>query len=133
VLLDVDNFKKYNDTYGHYKGDNVLRIIAATVKSKLNREDDYFFRVGGEEFGIFFESSDEHKAKLFVEKIREEIEALAIEHLNNETFNVVTISFGLVSIKNRVNESKRIYEEADKQLYKAKELGRNQTCSKLYE
>lgn len=131
VLLDVDHFKLYNDTYGHYKGDNILRIIAATIKKRLSREDDYFFRIGGEEFGIFFESTDESKALEFVQLIKQDIENLDIEHKKNKEHKKVTLSFGLVSIFNRVQEAKKVYEEADKLLYEAKANGRNQIASSI--
>lgn len=131
VLLDVDHFKLYNDTYGHYKGDNILRIIAATIKKRLSREDDYFFRIGGEEFGIFFESMDESKALEFVQLIKQDIENLDIEHKKNKEHKKVTLSFGLVSIFNRVQEAKKVYEEADKLLYEAKANGRNQIASSV--
>ncbi|RXJ55476.1 GGDEF domain-containing protein [Candidatus Marinarcus aquaticus] len=126
VLLDVDHFKLYNDTYGHYKGDNILRIIAATIKKRLSRKGDYFFRIGGEEFGIFFESNDEKKALKFIQVIKHDIEALDIEHKKNTMHKKVTLSFGLVSIINRGQESKKVYEEADRLLYEAKANGRNQ-------
>lgn len=126
VLLDVDHFKLYNDTYGHYKGDNILRIIAATIKKRLSRQGDYFFRIGGEEFGVFFESNDETKALEFIHVIKHDIEALDIEHKKNTMHKKVTLSFGLVSIINRGQESKKVYEEADRLLYEAKANGRNQ-------
>lgn len=129
VIIDVDNFKLYNDTYGHAKGDQILKVIAGTIKKRLSRGNDYFFRVGGEEFGLFFESASEDKALAFIDSIREDIEKLDIEHKKNAAFNKVTISCGLACIKRFDVDSKEVYEEADRLLYLAKEKGRNQVCT----
>ena len=131
AIIDVDSFKLYNDTYGHYAGDDVLKVISQTVKKRLLREDDYFFRLGGEEFGLLYHSNDEMSALKFADCIRTDIEQLKIEHLNNKGLGTVTISLGLVTIKNLTHDEKYFYEEADKLLYQAKRTGKNRVFSKV--
>lgn len=125
IIVDVDNFKLYNDTYGHHEGDVVLKRISDVILSRLGRPDDYMFRLGGEEFGLLYHSSDEEKSLEFANKIREDVENLNITHKNNSYFGKITISLGLTIIKNKNDTPDFIYEEADKLLYKAKNAGRN--------
>lgn len=120
AIIDVDSFKLYNDTYGHYAGDNVLKLIAETISNRFSRQSDYLFRLGGEEFGLIFDSTDVESAQIFVEMIKDDIEKLNIEHTKNCKYNVVTISLGLVSMYEMIDDAKYIYEEADNLLYKAK-------------
>jgi len=131
VIIDVDNFKLYNDTYGHYEGDNVLKMIADTISKRLLRPDDYLFRLGGEEFGLLYHSNDEISSLKFADNVRTDIENLNIEHVNNNGLNKVTISLGLTIIKNLSTSKKFIYESADALLYQAKKSGRNKLLSKV--
>jgi diguanylate cyclase (GGDEF)-like protein/PAS domain S-box-containing protein len=80
ILLDVDNFKLYNDTYGHQMGDDALIKVSLTIKNTLQRADDYCFRLGGEEFGILFNTQKSDHAIEFAEMIRSTIENLKIPH-----------------------------------------------------
>lgn len=125
ILIDVDSFKKYNDEYGHLEGDKVLKIISTEIKKLLLRENDYLFRIGGEEFGLIFDSKSIKFAKEFAEKIRLKIESLNILHKNNFNYNKVTVSLGMICIVNEITNFELIYEKADKELYKAKRGGRN--------
>lgn len=125
ILIDVDSFKKYNDEYGHLKGDNILKIISSEIKKLLLRESDYLFRIGGEEFALIFDSKSIKYAREFAEKIRDKIECLNILHENNFNYNKVTISLGMICIVNEIKDFKMIYDKADKELYKAKRGGRN--------
>ncbi|MDA7746892.1 diguanylate cyclase [Psychromonas sp.] len=128
LIMDVDFFKQYNDIYGHQEGDAVLRGIAKVLQSKVNRADDYCFRLGGEEFGLLFKSSNRDNILNFVESIREAIEGLHIEHTGNRVSKYVTVSIGLYSdFVNEHHNTEGIFKEADDLLYKAKENGRNQT------
>ncbi len=131
VIIDVDNFKLYNDTYGHYNGDTTLKTIANSIKKRLLRTEDYLFRLGGEEFGILYHSNDEISSLKFSDIIRTDIEALEIEHSKNDNFGKVTISLGLTIIKNFHSSTKFIYEETDNLLYQAKKSGRNKLISKV--
>jgi len=127
-ILDIDNFKLYNDTYGHQAGDEVLQRLSQAVRGKMKRAGDEFFRLGGEEFGILL-IGNEHPplAQAFVESIRETIEKLLIPHAKSPHL-VVTASFGLVLLS-KDNQSivrpEDIYVAADNLLYQAKENGRN--------
>lgn len=131
AIIDVDNFKLYNDSYGHYSGDNVLKIISQCIHKRLSREDDYLFRLGGEEFGLLYHSVDEVSALIFADKIRTDIVNLNIEHSNNHNLNHVTVSMGLITIKTATDDEKYLYEEADKLLYCAKRNGRNRVFNKV--
>jgi len=125
LILDIDYFKQYNDTYGHQKGDFVLESVASVLTNRTNRASDFAFRIGGEEFAIIT-SLTKDKTIEFAELIREDIENLKIDHSMSEISNYVTISIGAVSkmaldIKN-IDE---LFKEADDNLYEAKKLGRN--------
>lgn len=127
IMFDVDHFKQYNDTYGHLKGDEVLKRVSAVLKKSLKRPSDFAFRLGGEEFGILAEGLDKEKAYHFAEAIRYNVEQLRIEHENNSASQYVTISLGVkvVSFDDEVS-AEMVVKAADDALYKAKELGRNQ-------
>lgn len=126
ILIDVDNFKLYNDTYGHQAGDFVLKEVGATLKKSLHRGSDFAFRLGGEEFGIIFSGLNEEKSLEFSNQIREKIEDLKIKHEKNSASEFVTASMGLyVGSYHQIEESDSIYRYADEALYLAKESGRN--------
>ncbi len=127
VLLDVDYFKRYNDTYGHPKGDIVLRDIAGAMQNVLQRAGDFCFRVGGEEFCFFFVEQELNKAEALTDKVRQAIEKLGIPHAGNAPFGVVTVSLGLVEVPSDPDCSlETIMPEVDSALYRAKKAGRNQ-------
>lgn len=126
ALFDVDYFKLYNDTYGHQEGDRVLGQIAQKVKRCLNRSDDTVFRLGGEEFGIFYRGLEPERSRAFLEEVRMAIEALGITHAHNSASPYVTASFGLVVKRaSEITSLDALYKEADDLLYAAKEAGRN--------
>ncbi len=126
ILMDVDNFKKYNDTYGHPEGDNVLSSIGHTLNSIFKRRSDFAFRLGGEEFGVLTLVSSPEKAESETEKTRQAIQDLAITHELNPP-GVVTISMGLITLVPQGDDNMdTLYKKADKALYNAKEGGRNQ-------
>ena len=127
VSMDIDHFKRYNDTYGHPKGDKVLFEIGKVLKAKTARSSDFAFRVGGEEFCLIFSGLEKNESLLYVQNIKKEIENLKIEHKNNEKFTFVTISAGIITQKSsEIIDAKTIYKYSDLALYKAKEKGRNQ-------
>lgn len=129
ILMDVDYFKQYNDTYGHQMGDTVLVQVAKTIKRSLRRTDDYCFRLGGEEFGILFKTQIEKNAVEFAETLRQNIENLHIRHEKNTAGEFVTVSIGLVILARNVLPScDAIYKQSDDLLYEAKSSGRNQVC-----
>ena len=125
LIMDIDYFKQYNDTYGHQKGDLVLEKVALVLKKKASRASDFAFRLGGEEFGIIT-TLDREKAIEFANSIKEEIENLKIEHEASEISKYLTISIGIVSKEGvAITNSDLLYKEADDNLYEAKRLGRN--------
>jgi len=127
VLIDIDNFKKYNDTYGHQQGDEALKKVAGVLSALCKRPEDFVFRMGGEEFAVVFSSEEKQQAIKFTKKISKAITDLEIEHLGNPPFNILTVSAGLVSCRPRVegDDESMIYKKADKLLYEAKKAGRN--------
>ena len=126
AIMDIDYFKLYNDNYGHLSGDKALRSVADCMKTSLLRADDYCFRLGGEEFGILFREESSKKAKDLIEKIRQNIENLRIEHNYNTASKYLSASFGIVIHDAQdVATCEDLYKEADELLYEAKEAGRN--------
>lgn len=126
-MIDIDNFKAYNDHYGHQAGDEVLRRISHCLQDKLRRLNDQLFRLGGEEFAVLLHlDQPATKAQPFVEEMRQAIEALALSHAASP-LGVVTASFGLVTLdaNSGVTSSEELYAKADKLLYRAKSAGRN--------
>jgi diguanylate cyclase (GGDEF)-like protein/PAS domain S-box-containing protein len=125
LVLDIDYFKQYNDTYGHQKGDIALEKVASILKKRTARGSDFAFRLGGEEFGIITTLNKE-KAIEFANLIKDEIENLKIEHKASEVSKFITISIGIVSKEGEsITNSDLLYKEADDCLYEAKRLGRN--------
>ena len=123
VLMDIDNFKKINDKYGHQLGDYVLKEIGKIVKSNIRKEYDWVSRYGGEEFLIVFKNMDTENFIKSTEKIRKSIE----EHkfIYNGVEMKLTASFGVAELSDKIDEMDMLIAEADKKLYKAKELGKN--------
>lgn len=131
ALIDIDFFKKYNDTYGHLAGDEAIISVASCILKNIKRGSDYGFRLGGEEFALLFESNDFNKSKLFLEKIINDIKKLKIEHKRSEVDSILTVSVGLLQINNLEGLSqKEIFEKTDKLLYEAKNSGRNRIIAK---
>lgn len=127
IMLDIDHFKQYNDTYGHGQGDEVLKTVAKTLKSKLKRSSDFIFRLGGEEFGVMFTSLNEVKSENFAASLLKAVEEVKIVHEKNSASPYVTVSMGMIHlIPDEKTEGAKLIEIADKALYKAKENGRNQ-------
>ncbi len=125
LIMDIDYFKQYNDTYGHQKGDIALEKVALVLKKKSNRASDFAFRLGGEEFGIIT-TLEKDKVIEFANSIKDEIENLQIEHKTSEVSEHLTISIGIVSKEGEsITNSDLLYKEADDCLYEAKKLGRN--------
>jgi len=131
AIVDVDNFKNFNDHYGHVAGDNALISLSRFLQKSLLRADDYIFRLGGEEFGLLFYSNDEVSAHEFANNMRQGVENLAIDHVQNANHKLLTISLGMVTIKHKTNNMLRIYEQADNLMYRAKNSGRNKILSRV--
>ncbi len=129
LMLDVDHFKLYNDTYGHQEGDNVLSKIGEVLNGSSKRAGDFAFRLGGEEFGIIFHEKSASQALQFANNLLKEIEGLKIPHVKNSASEYVTVSIGLVH-KNidKTTTTGAIYKEVDDCLYEAKKSGRNRVA-----
>ena len=129
MMIDIDFFKKVNDTYGHASGDAVLRGVASIIKSAL-RESDIPSRYGGEEFAVLLPYTHIEEAKIVGERLRKAVESSPIP-INDEDSEVksinVTISMGLAEF-NTQETGEELFERADKALYEAKESGRNRVC-----
>ena len=127
-MLDIDNFKKYNDNYGHQKGDEALIAVAKTLQEQLHRTDDYLFRLGGEEFSILLYDTPTGFLHTLSNNIHEALSGLEIEHEHNEGFGQLTISIGVTTTVCGDEVPKcNIYNSADEALYRSKESGRNKT------
>lgn len=129
VLIDVDHFKAYNDSYGHLQGDDCLKRVAAEIASSLSRPADLAVRYGGEEFLLLLPETDAAGASLMAELVRSRIEAMAIPHEGSRTSTVVTASLGTATYDPRaavvLERPEAMIEHADQQLYAAKRQGRN--------
>lgn len=126
MMIDADNFKKYNDTYGHQAGDQVLLTIGNTLKTVFKRATDYVFRLGGEEFGVLFTVQNPDDAALIANTVLQSMNDKAIEHSANPPWNIATLSLGLVVIDPNTDYIiEEIYKYADEALYRAKHKGRN--------
>ncbi|MDD2356343.1 MAG: sensor domain-containing diguanylate cyclase [Thiovulaceae bacterium] len=124
MMLDVDFFKQYNDTYGHINGDETLIKVAKAIQQHFNRGSDFCFRLGGEEFGVVFAYESLESILSQAEQLRKNIEELHIEHEKNSVSPYVTISIGMAIVEG-TTLSEALYNFADQQLYQAKNSGRN--------
>ncbi|HEY8889387.1 MAG TPA: GGDEF domain-containing protein [Clostridium sp.] len=126
IMLDVDYFKAFNDTYGHFKGDNCLRTIASALKKTLKRPGDFSARYGGEEFVVLLPNTNATGAAIVAENLRANVEKSAIVHNNSLCADYVTVSLGIVT---RLSEQTETPDElivaADRALYHSKHEGRN--------
>ena len=130
LLIDIDHFKSFNDTYGHQKGDECLRTVAQAILGQMRRGHDMAARYGGEEFVCLLPNADASSAFLMAERIRQAIKALAIPHASSNADYVITASIGLASESDFQNKSYvQLLKLADERLYEAKRQGRNRICS----
>lgn len=129
MILDADWFKRYNDTYGHPAGDEVLRSIATCLSQRLRQPDDLSARYGGEEFVALLPDTDLQSAQWLGDFIRIGIEQLALEH-NGSDFGIVTVSIGIAVVTPFIGfQSTELIQGADRALYDAKRDGRNRLCA----
>jgi diguanylate cyclase (GGDEF)-like protein len=130
LMLDIDKFKNYNDTYGHPQGDTLLREVAKIFLTKARRPADLPARIGGEEFGILLPDTNLEAARLLAEEIRSDVEALRVSTEDGRTMTGATISIGVVSTTPERNDSAKDFVScADENLYAAKTGGRNRVYS----
>lgn len=130
ILADVDYFKRYNDHYGHQGGDECLRAVAGLLQREIFRPTDMAARYGGEEFAIILPATSLEGALTVAERLRSDIEAMAIPHSGSEIGPSVTLSIGVASLTPaRESLANSLITQADKALYQAKAQGRNQVCA----
>jgi diguanylate cyclase (GGDEF)-like protein len=132
ILIDVDFFKDFNDHYSHQAGDDCLRLVAASIQAHSKRPADLVARYGGEEFVCLLPETGLEGALHFAEQLRGQIMALNIAHAASSVAAMVTASFGLACKPvGYQGVFASLLQVADKQLYRAKDQGRNQTCGAL--
>ncbi len=124
LILDVDNFKNFNDTMGHPAGDEVLRKLAKILRETV-RENDIVARYGGEEFAVILPQVEKEGALILAERIRENIEKTYFEHEEIQPQGKVTVSIGGANLPDDADDYQTLVNRADMALYKAKNTGRN--------
>ena len=130
AIIDIDFFKKVNDTYGHSAGDYVLKEVAYLILQNL-RKTDMVFRYGGEEFTVIITETPIERAVVPLERLRKAVEEYPFNH-NGQKIQV-TISVGVSEVSKKTETVNQLFEDADKALYKAKENGRNQIQTSLFQ
>jgi two-component system cell cycle response regulator len=126
VMVDIDHFKKINDTWGHLAGDAVLKDVATTIRGRIRRED-VIARYGGEEFALLLPEIDLKGAVAMAEKVRKLVEK---HHFSFDSEDIpVTVSCGVASLAKKNETASALVKRADEKLYQAKDKGRNRVCS----
>jgi diguanylate cyclase (GGDEF)-like protein/PAS domain S-box-containing protein len=125
ILLDIDNFKKYNDSYGHLEGDKVLAVLATAMRDNL-RQTDTAYRYGGEEFTVLLPETECEKALIVAERMRKSFETAALYPMDGSEIHM-TISVGVGQYVPDEQESSFL-ERVDMGMYRAKESGKNRVC-----
>ncbi|MGC8814837.1 MAG: tetratricopeptide repeat-containing diguanylate cyclase [bacterium] len=123
ILSDIDNFKKFNDTYGHQVGDEVLRVVAKVFKEASRADFDIPFRYGGEEIGLILPNTGSDKAFQIAERIRNTVSSKRFEGVPT----IITISIGLATYPDHASDIESLIKEADEALYYSKKTGKNKT------
>ena len=126
MLMDIDHFKRLNDTYGHPFGDEVLKQVAAVLGSAA-RKVDLAARYGGEEFALLIEDAELASSRMIAERVRAEVEALRFQHDSMGEVSV-TISMGIACYPEHGQTKDELVANADQALYLAKQSGRNRVC-----
>jgi diguanylate cyclase len=126
VMIDIDHFKKVNDTYGHPGGDEVLRQLA-TILTEVTRTTDRVGRYGGEEFGILLVGSDAYQAQSVITRLQQSVDSLTVSHYNHDIR--FTLSMGLTEISHTFKSHEQWIHMADQALYQSKQNGRNQVTT----
>jgi two-component system chemotaxis family response regulator WspR len=130
LMADLDNFKRYNDTYGHLSGDEVLKGVGAALRESFVRPTDLAARFGGEEFVVVLPATSSASLRQVAERLRGNVEGLQIPHSGSTVSNVVTISIGGATRVPRKDETFiALVEAADAALYRAKEAGKNRVVT----
>ena len=126
VVLDIDDYKQFNDSYGHPEGDALLRRIGAVLRNFSSEQHIEIGRIGGEEFLAVWQEEDVSRCEAVAEELRRAIERMAIPHIGAQDHDRVTVSVGLCLLPASVAQGAYLY--ADKALYRAKDAGKNCAC-----
>jgi diguanylate cyclase (GGDEF)-like protein len=131
VMIDIDYFKLFNDTYGHAMGDHCLKEVAWTLKDALRRPGDIIARYGGEEFAVLLPATNDEGAAILANNMREEVAALKIPHSASEISNFITVSMGVATVPpdSGKTSSEDLLKAADRALYQSKKNGRNRVTA----
>ena len=124
IILDLDNFKIINDTYGHLAGDSLLKEMASLVKNQVIRSEDFFARFGGEEFCVVLCNKNKEEVSRIAERIRHIIESHEFKH--EHVVMSVTVSIGVALLEPSTKTWEELFEKADKAVYVSKRSGKNQ-------
>ncbi|MDC8772492.1 diguanylate cyclase domain-containing protein [Roseateles albus] len=129
MVIDIDCFKPYNDSYGHLEGDRCLKAVASALASVVNRASDLLARFGGEEFVILLADASPEEAQLIAARLLDAVRQLQIPHKSSVASDVVTISLGLAqAVPQQADGASQLFEAADQALYRAKTTGRDRYC-----
>jgi two-component system, chemotaxis family, response regulator WspR len=129
MMIDVDYFKAYNDTFGHLEGDEALRQVAKAIRASCSRPSDLPARYGGEEFALVLPNTSPGGARLLAEKLRQTVAGMNIPHMAPKEGSTLTVSIGLATVVPGVgSHSRQLIQSADQGLYAAKNNGRNQVA-----
>ena len=133
MMIDIDCFKAYNDTYGHGEGDTCIKIVAETLRRTITRTDDFVARYGGDEFAVVLPNTNESGVRKIAKKLLENIKDMNIPHRKSDVAHCVTISIGVTTGKADPLQNEEDYiNRADEMLYMSKQNGRNRyTFGKL--
>ncbi|MEO8460595.1 MAG: diguanylate cyclase, partial [Dokdonella sp.] len=124
LIVDIDDFKKFNDDRGHGDGDRCLATVAGSIQNTLLRPGDFCARYGGDEFIVLLPNTAIDGALHIAERMRSNVHALAIAHAES-TDGTITVSIGVAALTPNTDDDGRLFEAADAALYNAKNLGRN--------
>jgi len=125
IMLDIDHFKQYNDSFGHQVGDEILVNLCNIIRSHI-KNTDAVGRWGGEEFAISLPNTTSHQAMLVAQRIRETLGSLKIKSNEQLEITTPTVSMGIAEFPREINDPSKLINLADKRLYIAKDRGRDQ-------
>jgi len=134
IMVDIDFFKQFNDTYGHPAGDRCIMMVAAALTRAVKRTTDVPARYGGEEFACILPGTDLESAQLVAQEIRLQIQSLNIPHAQSQVSPFLTVSIGVASARCLPkSQADRWISEADSQLYRSKQLGRDRISATVFD
>ena len=134
IMLDIDFFKQFNDTYGHPAGDRCIAMVAAALNRAVRRAADLTARYGGEEFACVLPSMEHEEAMVVARGIRDQVHSLGIPHVQSAAAAYVTVSVGVATARCMPGMAPELWiKAADRQLYLAKAAGRNNVVGTIFD